>query len=165
MISPGITTGSVDDQKFRNSAMEKRDTLSKILAAVGSVLVWIPLLAPLAFALLHLIRAGRFLFDYLMPAELFPAVLLGGGLLLWAAGRAHLHRRLIGWSLGLAILLLVGSQALAVATGLASGATGPAGWPWALVIAMLAGYLLAVAALAAGGILLLRGLFAKPRAP
>ncbi len=143
--------------------MEKRDALSKVLAAAGSALVWIPLLAPLGFALLRLIRAGGFRFDYLMPAEFFPAVLLGGILLLWAAGRTHLHRGLIGWSLGLAILLLVGSQALAVTTGLASGATEPAGWPWALVIAALAGYLLAVVTLAVGGILLLRGLFAKSR--
>ncbi len=143
--------------------MEKRDTLSKVLAAAGSALVWTPLLAPVVFALIRLIQSGRFRFDYLMPAEFFPAVLLGGILLLWAAGRAHLHFKLIGRSLGLAILLLVGSQALAVATGLASGATEPAGWPWALVIAALAGYLLAVVTLAVGGILLLRGLFAKSR--
>jgi hypothetical protein len=143
--------------------MGKKDPLSKILSAAGSGLVWIPILAPLAFAAIRLIRAGDFRFDYLIPAELFPVVLIGGILLLWAAGRAHLHRGLVGWSLGLAILFLVGSQALAVATGLASGATEPAGWPWALVIAALAGYLLAVVTLAVSGILLLRGLFEKPR--
>ncbi len=41
-------------------------------------------------------RERIFRFDYLMPAELFPATLVGGGLLIWAALRAHSRRRLIG---------------------------------------------------------------------
>ena len=143
------------------SHMDQKDVLSKLLAVFGTILAGLPLAAPAVFSLIRWVQSGRFLFDYLMPAEFFPVVLLGGILLLWAAGRTHLHRRLVGWSLGLAILLLVGSQALAVATGLASGATEPAGWPWALVIAMIAGYLLAVVTLVVGGILLLRGVFVK----
>lgn len=145
--------------------MEKNDVLSKILALAGTVLVWLPLLAPALFAVMRLIRAGRFLFDYLMPAELFPAVLLGGLLLLGAALRARSHRRLIGWSLGLAVVLLFGGQGLAVITGLASGATEPVGWPWALVIAAFIGYTLAVVALGVGGLLLCRVLFRNTRLP
>src|SRR4030042_2347028 len=102
--------------------MEKRDTLSKILAFAGTVLVWLPILAPVVFVVIRLVQAGRFLFDYLMPAEVFPVVLLGGCLLAWAAWRARSHRKLIGWSLGLTGGLLLGAMGLAVGTGVASGA-------------------------------------------
>ncbi len=138
--------------------MKKRDALSKILAVAGTVLVWLPILAPAVLALLRLIQIGRFLFDYLMPAELFPAVLVGGCLLFWAAWRARSQRKLIGWSLGLTAAFLLAAVGLAEVTGLASGATGPAGWPWALVLAAFAGFWIALLALAVGGILLLRGL-------
>lgn len=97
-------------------------------------------------------------FDWLMPAELFVVALVGGGALLWAAIRARSRRALIGWSLGIAVVSLVGSQALAVVTGLASGATEPAGWPWALVVALLALYSLALVAMGVGGVLLIRDL-------
>ena len=44
-------------------------------------------------------------------------------------------------------------------TGLASGETEPGGWQWVLVLASLAIYSLALAAVGVGGILLLRDLF------
>jgi hypothetical protein len=40
-------------------------------------LAWFPILAPIVFAVGSLLRDGRFRFDYLMPAELFPVVLVG----------------------------------------------------------------------------------------
>ncbi|MBN1811399.1 MAG: hypothetical protein JXA14_06160 [Anaerolineae bacterium] len=81
-----------------------------------------------------------FRFDYLLPAEFFLAALVGGGLLVWAALRARSRRRLIGWGLGIAVGLLVGGQALAVVTGLASGETEPTGWWWVLVLASIVVY-------------------------
>jgi hypothetical protein len=143
--------------------MEKKDVFSKILAAVGMVLVWIPLLLPVVFCIVSLVAYHRFRFDYLIPAELFPIVLAGGCLLLWAALRTRLFRRLIGWSLGFAIGLLIGSQVLAIVTGLASGETQMAGLSWVLVIVMLIGFWVALVYLGAGGGLLLRTLMAKPR--
>jgi hypothetical protein len=80
-------------------------------------------------------------------------------LLLWAALRARARRGLIIGSLSSAVILLVGGQALAVVTGLASGRTEPAGWPLALVLASLILFVLALIALAVGGVLLLRDLF------
>ncbi len=59
--------------------MDKTNTLTKILAFVGTALVWFPIVAPFLLSAARLIQARRFLFDYLMPAELFPAVLVGGG--------------------------------------------------------------------------------------
>ncbi len=143
--------------------MENKGSLTKILATAGTVLVWIPILSPVIFSAAFVIRTRFFRFDYLMPAELFPLALVGGILLLWAALRAHSHRRLFAWGLGIAVALLFGGQALAVVTGLASGAIEPAGVWWALVLATLAGYALALVVIGAGGFSLLRELFKVSR--
>lgn len=134
---------------------------TKILAILGTMLVWLPILAPLVLAIAAYLSIQRFLFDYLMPAELFPAVLVGGSLLLWAALRAKSHFKLIGWGLGIATGVLVVGQALAEVTGLASGAAEPTGWRWVLVLLSLVLFWLAVMALGIGGLLLLRQLFCK----
>lgn len=142
--------------------MQKRDGLTKGLAIAGTVLVWISLVLPLLFGLIRYIRAGRFLFDYLMPAELFPVVAVGAGLLLWAAFRARSQHKLIAWATGIAVAALIGSQALAVATGLASGETEAVGLPWALVLGVYAIYPLALIVIGVGGVMLLRDLFKAP---
>ena len=108
--------------------MEKKDLLTKILAIAGTFFAWLPILAPVFLSVIVIIQGRIFLFDYLMPAELFPLALLGGGLLVWAALRARSRLAPIAWGLGLSIGLLVGSQLLAVVTGLASGETEPAGF-------------------------------------
>lgn len=143
--------------------MGNKSILSKTLAIIGTIMVWLPILAPFFFGLLSLIGEGLFRFDYLMPAEFFPLVLVGGGVLVWAALRARSRRRLIGWGLGIAFLSLVGAQLLAVVTGLASGETEVGGWQWALVLALLALYALAVATVGVAGVLLLRDLFRPTR--
>jgi hypothetical protein len=142
--------------------MKNNPLLTRILAILGTMLVLFPLLAPVVLSVARLIQARRFLFDYLMPAEFFPLVLIGGFLLMLAAIRMRKYRGLIGWGLGGAVLLLAGSQGLAVATGLASGRTTPGGWQWALVLAGLVAYILAVIVTGIGGVLLLRDLF-KPQ--
>ena len=142
--------------------MKTKGTFTKILAIMGTVLIWFPLLAPVLLSLILSISRGRFRIDYLMPAELFPFALAGGLLLLWAAIRARSQRGLIGWGLGIAAGLLVGGQALAVATGLASGETEATGWQWALVLGSLIAYILALIAVGVGGVLLLRDLY-KPK--
>lgn len=139
--------------------MHKQDALTKILAVAGTMLVWFPLLAPILLSLIAFVADGRFRFDYLMPAELFPAAFAGGGLLLWATLRAGAHVKPIAWGLGIAALMLAGGQGLAVVTGLASGATEPTGWPWLLVLASLGLYTLGVLLVGIGGALLLRDLF------
>ncbi len=145
--------------------VEKKDILTKALAIVGTALVWFPILAPAAISALGFIAKGIFRFDYLMPAELFPTARVGGGLLLWAALRARSRRAIIGWGLVAAVGFLVGGQALAVATGLASGDAEPAGWQWALVLASIGIYSLALVVIAVGGVLLVRDLFKSPRLP
>jgi hypothetical protein len=139
--------------------MKNKNAFSKTLAIAGTVLAWFPILAPILLSVVVFITHHVFRFDYLMPAELFPFALVGGGLLFWAALRAHSRQKLIGWGLGIAVSLLVGGQVLAVVTGLASGETEPTGWGWMLVLASLVGYSLALIAMGIGGVLLLRDLF------
>lgn len=145
--------------------MEKRDVLTKVLAVAGTLLVWFPLLLPIALGVMRFASERGFRLDYLMPAELFPVALVGSGMLLWAAWRAGARRRVIGWGLAAAVVFLVGGQALAVVTGLASGAVEAAGWQWGLVLISIAVYTLALVMVGVGGLLLLRDLFASPGAP
>lgn len=139
--------------------MEKKDTLTKTLAVIGTVLVWLPLLAPFVFAVLLFFQRGFFGFDYLMPAELFLVVLLGSAALLWAALRARAHVRLVAGGFILAVVVLLTGQWIAVVTGLASGETQPTGWRWGLVIGSLAIYWLGLIIAGTGGALLVRDLF------
>ena len=143
--------------------MEKKDTLTKTLAVIGTVLVWLPLLAPFVFAVLLFFQRGFFGFDYLMPAELFLVVLLGSAALLWAALRARAHVRLVAGGFILAVVVLFAGQWIAVVTGLASGETQPTGWRWGLVIGSLAIYWLGLIIVGTGGALLVRDLFGRPQ--
>ena len=142
--------------------MNRKGTLTKLLAIVGTALAWLPLLAPVLLSLALFAGSGLLRFDYLMPAELFPVALTGAGLAFWAALRARSRRGLIGGGLVVAAGLLVGGQALAVVTGLASGQTKPEGLWFVLVLASIVIYSLALAVIGVGGALLLRDLFKSP---
>ena len=142
--------------------MEKKDVLTKILAVFGTVLMWLPVLAPIILGVGSLVFAGIFRFDYLMPAEMFPSAVLGGAMLLWAALRTHSHRKLIGWGLVTAVVMLFGGQAIAVVTGLASGKTEPTPMLMALVLTPIMIYALALAVVGVGGVQLSRDLFRQP---
>jgi hypothetical protein len=139
--------------------MEKKDILTKTLAIFGTVLVLLPVLAPFILGFASLARDGKYHLDYLMPAELFLSALVGGPLLIWASMRAHSHRRLIGWGLLAAVLLLAGAQALATITGLASGETEPTNALIALVLTPILIYALMLAVVGVGGALLTRDLY------
>ncbi len=134
-------------------------TFTKILAIVGTALVWFPILVPILLSLAIFLHARVFHFDYLAPAELFPVVLLGGVLLLWAAWRARLGYKPIAWSLGIAAGVLTVGMVLATTSGLASGATEPTGIWGTIAFASIVIYSAAVLGLAVSGALLLRGLF------
>ena len=141
--------------------MQKRDVLTKILAIVGTILVGLPVVAPIVFGLLRLFRGASFLVDYLMPAELGFLVLAGALMLLWAAIRVRAYIKWIAWSIGLAILLVMGAQWLAVVTGLADGSIQPGGWKMAVVTGGIIAYDLAVISLLVAGIQLIRKVFKR----
>lgn len=139
--------------------MENKGVLTKILAIAGIVLVWFPILTPILLTTILYIQEQVFRLDYLVPAELFLSFLIGGGILLWAVLQVHSHAQWIGWSLGIAVILLFGGQLIAVVTGLANGITEPAGGWWAVVVASLVIYIVAILETGIGGILLLRDVF------
>ena len=139
--------------------MEDKGVLTKILAMTGTVLVWLPIVFTVLTGIIGTIASRVVRFDYLMPAELFPVVLVGGVLLLRAAYRARSQMRPIGWSLGAAVLFLFGGQAIAVVTGLASGAREATGWPFALALGSIILYTLAVIGTGIAGVSLVRKLY------
>lgn len=128
--------------------------LTKVLAIVGTVLAWFPIVTPVVLSAVVSIQSGTFRFDYLMPAELFPFALAGGVLLLWAAFRANDRFPIIALGLVLAIGWLVGGQMIAEFTGLASGEIAPTGLIFA-VVSTLVFYVLALMEVGvAGGLLI-----------
>jgi hypothetical protein len=137
---------------------------TRVLAIGGTVLTGLPVLSPLILTLVLMISEKVFLFDYLMPAEFFPAVFVGAGLLLWAALRAHLFIRPISWTTTTAAALIVLAQGLAIVTGLSSGKVARGGWQEIAATVLIVGYALAVLVLALLGIRLCRALFRKPQA-
>lgn len=144
--------------------MGKTGLLAKIASVVGSILTLFPILATIGASVAYFVGTGSIAVDYLMPAELGLFALAGGLLLLWAAWRVRSRRAPIGWGMGLALTSLVGGQAIAVASGLASGATEPRGLPWFLVTVCLVAYTLAVLGVGVTGILLARDIFVRGRA-
>lgn len=139
--------------------MENKRVFTKILAVTGTIFVWFPILAPILLTTIFFIQEHIFRFDYLMPAELGLFAFGGGILLLIAAIRMHSHLKLIGWGLGIALVMIVGGQALAVVTGLADGSTEIGGWQWMLVLGSLIIYTIAIVAIGVGGVLISRDLF------
>jgi hypothetical protein len=141
--------------------MRKINALTKTLAITGTILVWIPVLAPVLFSISLFIQRGAFHFDYLFPAEAFPIALAGGLMLIWASIRAKSHQKLIGWAFVAFVVLPFAGQAVASVTGLATGEVEPVGWQMMLLIAAITAFILAVIAAGVGGILLIRDLFRK----
>ncbi|MFH0863660.1 MAG: hypothetical protein V1858_01015 [Candidatus Gottesmanbacteria bacterium] len=133
--------------------------LINILIIVGTLMVWFPLLLPIVFSFVSVAIEGIFRFDYLMPAEIFPVELIGAGLLFWVSFRKKLRKRLIGWSICIAVLSLVIGQLIAIVTGLASGEIETNGWQWTLVVTSIAIFWLSLVSVGIGGILLLRDVF------
>ena len=143
--------------------MGNRAIFTKILAILGTILVWFPIQAPLLMATVRGIQTGNFQLDYLAPAELFPVALAGGILLIWAALRARAQRKIILWSFGIAVGALLIGALLTTVTGLASGETELEGLWWAFLIIPLVVYSLGLVVTGVGGVLLLIELFRSSR--
>lgn len=139
----------------------KKLRLMRTLAISGTILVLVPVVFMLLTSIAHLVRAGILRMDYLIPAELFLVVAVGGGLLAWAALASKKRQKEILWLLGLAIVLLFAGQGFAMITGLATGKISPDGWQFSLVMGLFIAYDLAVAALGIVGVLLIRDIRTK----
>ncbi len=145
--------------------MEKQTKLTKILAIIGCILLWLPLVAPVIFSIRFFQGSGRFMLDYLLPFEIFPLVLLGIGLLIWAAIRAKKRVKFIGMGFGAAVALLALGLVLAQVSGLASGRIESGGTWNTVVSGLLIAADIALVVTAVGGTLLVSDLNRKSRQP
>ena len=136
--------------------MKNKQAATKILALLGTGLLWFPSAATILISIIGTIAAGQFLFDYLMPAELSLFAIVGGGLLLWAAIRLRSRIWLVAGGVASMVLTLLGSQGLAVVSGLASGENPPNGVMFTVVVSMLAVHALLQIALAVLGVFILQ---------
>lgn len=136
--------------------------LTWVLAIVGTALAAFPLFATVLLSIVGSAMEGEFLFDFLMPAELFPVAAIGAVLLVIAAWRVKRRQRAIVTSMLSAAGLLIASQGIAVLTGLASGTSEPVAWRLVVVLTLLAGFIVALVALVGAGWLLIRDLMRTP---
>jgi len=139
--------------------VQKKQIFSMILAVLGTVLVWLPVLLPLISGLTALARRSSFQVDYLLPAEFFPVVLVGALLLLWAALRLHALRAWVSGALAGIVLIPLAGGLIGALTGLASGETAEGGWETTLIFGAIALYILAIVILGIIGILLIMRTF------
>lgn len=142
--------------------MKGKILFTEILAIIGTLLIWIPILFPIFLTISRLITRQPFVFDFLMPAELFPLILSGAFLLIWVVFMAKSYRTVVLVIFGIEILSLVGSQMVAVMSGLASAEIEPTGTPWFIVTALIGIYNFSVIALGITGISLIRKLNPQP---
>ncbi len=140
--------------------MKKNLLAVRILAIIGTVLVWFPILATLVTGIIGSIYMKAARVDYLMPAELFPFVGAGSLMLIIAALLARSQRKWILWSFAAMILTLVGGQVVAMVSGLPSGRIEPEGFWWGVVLGSIILYILTIIAMGIGGILLIKSAFA-----
>lgn len=59
---------------------------SKILFTIliaGIILLWGPVLFSIIITAIHFLRSGQFLFDFLIPLEIFPVIMVGEFLVLY----------------------------------------------------------------------------------
>jgi len=138
--------------------VKKNNRLIRIFAITGTVLAFLPMLATILTGAFISIARHRLRVDYLMPAELGLLAVIGGGLLLLTAILSRTHLKQILAIYLVMLFMLVGSQAIAVWTGLASGAREATGWPFILVIGMLVVYALLTVVLGLAGVQLSKDL-------
>lgn len=136
---------------------------AQVLGIAGTVLAGIPIAAPLVLLLISLLTGRGARLDFLLPGELIVAVVLGGLCLLAAALLSQGLRVIVGTTLGVVVALFALVGVTADATGLASGATQPEGWPLVVVGTVYGLYVLAVIGQFAVGVMLCRRLFAGER--
>jgi len=135
--------------------------LVRILVIIGTILVWIPILAPIIFTILLLIKEGVFKFDFLMPMELFFLTIIGGILLIIATFISKSYKKPIIINFVILIIIFFSIGLIANLTGLASGETEPTAFWFIFLIICTFLFIFINILLGIYGILLLRKVFKK----
>lgn len=144
--------------------MKDTNLLIKIMLVVGVILLGVPLLLPVVLGFFALAQSGRYIFDYLMPAELFVVVLTGAVLVLIAAILARRRVKITAWLVGVVVVTLAALFVIPQLTGLSCTTEGAAGAWIPVMHIILAVYWVAVLVLGVCGKLLLGDLIKKKEA-
>lgn len=140
-------------------AVQIREAVAKTLAVAGTVLVWFPIAITIMTGVAGSAEAGALRVDYLLPAEFFPVVLIGGVMLVVATVLVRKRRKLVGWCFGILVAALALLFAETAVTGLASGEAEAEGLALVLAAFLLGVYSVMVVVLGVVSVLLLRDLF------
>jgi hypothetical protein len=135
--------------------MVRTGGLTKVVAIAGTSLLWLPV------ALMVVLMAqgvsnevGLLPFFVVGAMDVFPLVVLGGCLLLWATLRACSHRRVVAWSLAAPLVStvsgIVWSQPIPIG-----------GWSLVIMTGLLIVYWLGLVLAGAAGTHLVRSLFSR----
>lgn len=147
--------------------MARNDVFARSLAIVGTVLVALPLLAPVALGIGMIGRFGALRIDYLMPFEVYPVTVAGVVLLVAASLRLAASRKAIGSTIAVMFATLVLTGVSAQVTGIANSPEQLEAWKYVLTAGLGAASLAAQAVLAVLGARLFRSAHreAGPHAP
>jgi len=133
--------------------MPDNTPFTKALAVTGTVCIWSPIVIPFLLTVIAFFRRFELVFDFLMPAELFPVAIIGAALLLWASFRARSKRRWISFGIAASALALASAQLLAEVSGMASGAAEASGTWYILAVSLIVVYTVTLAVVGVGGII------------
>ncbi|MFA0815250.1 MAG: hypothetical protein ACC608_05630 [Anaerofustis sp.] len=143
--------------------MKRNPILAKLFALVGTILTAGPIVFMFATGIVGSVMRKQLMMDYLIPAELFIAVLSGALLLLIAALMTHTCVKSIAWGFGIAVAAFVATMLYTMLSGLASGDIEPNGMAFVFALVGIIAYDLAVAELGVAGIVLCSKLLTKKR--
>ena len=136
--------------------MKNKSLISKIIAITGTILVWIPIIAPVLLTIIFLIIKGRLAFDFLMPMELIFLVIIGAILLIISSIIMKFKWKIIGISLGTIISIFILGQFIAEITGIASGETEMTSTLYFIMITFVIIYIISLIILGISGIKLVK---------
>lgn len=136
--------------------VHKRQGLTRGLALAGTALVWFPPALMAVLTARGVPGEVGWLPSFAVGAmDVFPVLVLGGGLLLGAALLARSHRRLLGWCLAAPIA--------SIAYGVVWSQELPSsGWPLAITTGLIVVYWLGLLLAGVSGMSLVRALFSRP---
>lgn len=132
--------------------MQNKTYWVRVMIAAGIMIVLSPLLIMVLASAIHLFRSGFLVFDYLLPAELFPLVLIGGLLLLAVSLSQKMEQRLVGLGLAIPVLSLMLLIGYARLSGMDSSPDGPGTVQRVMIGLLMATYIAGLIVLAWGGI-------------
>ncbi len=99
----------------------------KFLGMIFTIISLLPICLPVAFSMAFFMKTGRFVYDILMPAELFYFTLIGGiGMAILVLLKKNSPKRLIIFTT-LSIANVLTSQIYATLSGLSHGSAKPVG--------------------------------------